>query len=317
MKRNAFTLIELLVVIAIIAVLIALLLPAVQAAREAVRRMQCTNNLKQIGLALHNYENGHGILPIGRTSYPSLWSSLAQILPQLEGGAQYNAINFDVPPLASNAAHPSNVTAVSTVVAAYLCPSDAQGRIVPDFGPTNYVGNAGTGSINGGSFRTDAGPQIPEGVFFDRKAIRLAEISDGLSNTAAFSETIKGTGTTTPGATPQDPRRQFALVTASAIDPTTCASVPQWSGDRGREWSRGSFIMTAYNHFYTPNNARPDCTNSGRAAAVTAPRSFHPGGVGLLFCDGHVQFAKDSIAEPTWRAVSTRAGGEVVSSDSL
>lgn len=317
LRRNAFTLIELLVVIAIIAVLISLLLPAVQSAREAARRAQCTNNLKQIGLAIHNYENSHGIFPVGRTSYPSLWSSLAQILPFIESSTEYSAINFDIPPISSGTANPANLTAVATVVDTYTCPSDSQGKIVPEFGTTNYVGNAGTGSINGGSFRIDAGPFLPEGLFFDRKAIRLAEITDGLSNTVAFAETILGNGKNSTGATAQDLRRQFSLTTAAAITPASCAGTGQWVGDRGREWSRGSFVMAAYNHFYAPNAKEPDCTNTGRAAAITAARSFHPGGVNALYADGHVQFAKDTISLNAWRAVSTRAGGEVLSADSL
>jgi len=199
----------------------------------------------------------------------------------------------------------------------FLCPSDGQGRLVPDFGPTNYVGNAGTGSINGGSFRVDAGSQLPEGIFFDRNAVRLAEISDGLSNTAAFSETIKGSGSTTTGATPQDQQRQFALTASSTITPSSCSGVSQWVSDRCREWARGSFIMAAYNHFHAPNSQQPDCTNTGRAAAITSARSFHVGGINLLFCDGSVRFVKDTVSLETWRALSTRRGGEVISSDAL
>jgi prepilin-type processing-associated H-X9-DG protein len=95
-----------------------------------------------------------------------------------------------------------------------------------------------------------------------------------------------------------------------------CLTPDQWAGDRGREWSRGSFIMASYNHFLTPNNKNADCTDNGRNAAVTGPRSFHAGGVNVLMLDGHVQFFKDSVSLPTFRAVSTSAGGEVLSSDS-
>jgi prepilin-type processing-associated H-X9-DG protein len=95
-----------------------------------------------------------------------------------------------------------------------------------------------------------------------------------------------------------------------------CATPDQWSGDRGREWSRGSFIMASYNHFYTPNSKYPDCTDAGRNAAVIGPRSFHPGGVNVLVLDGHVQFLKDSVSQLTFRAVATIAGGEIISSDS-
>jgi prepilin-type N-terminal cleavage/methylation domain-containing protein/prepilin-type processing-associated H-X9-DG protein len=318
MRHRGFTLIELLVVIAIVAVLIALLLPAVQSAREAARRIQCTNNLKQIGIALHNYETTLGTFPAGRTNYPHLWSSLAQLLPFLEGANQFNAINFALPPLASSLVTPVNSTAVGTFINTYVCPSDVQNRIIPDFGPTNFVGNAGTGTINGGSFRIDAGTNLPEGVFFDQKSVRLVEITDGLSQTAAFSETIKGNGQDTTGSGPQDRKLQIRVIGTSSTptDPTSCNGATQWVGDRGREWVRGSFIMTAYNHFYPPNSREMDCTNPGRAIAITSARSFHPGGVNMLICDGHVQFIKDSITLSTWRSISTRNGAEVLSSDS-
>src|SRR5262249_16509709 len=144
---------------------------------------------------------------------------------------------------------------------------------------------------------------------------RLADMGDGLSRTVAFSETIKGRGPTTTGGSPQDPLRQFAEFTASAAPttPTACLKPDQWTGDRGREWSRGSFIMASYNHFYVPNSPTPDCTNSGRAQAITAARSLHPGGVNSLFCDGHVQYAKNSVNLKVWQALSTRNGNEVIS----
>lgn len=316
-SSRGFTLIELLVVIAIIAVLISLLLPAVQAAREASRRMQCVNNLKQVGIALHNYENSLSIFPPGRTSWPNVWSSLAQLLPQMEGNNQFNALNFDFPPVdltsSGGLTNAPNTTSVSTTVKSFLCPTDPQDRLDPNFGPNNYVANAGTGTLNGGSFKVVAGAPVPDGVFYDTSNVRIATITDGLSNTVAFSETTKGLGLDSASATPQNARSQFVITAAASITPATCATAASWSGDRGREWARGSFILAAYNHFYTPNSRQPDCSNTGRAAAITAPRSFHPGGVNSLFCDGHVQFVKDSVNQVTWWALSTRAGGEVVS----
>ncbi|AGA30820.1 DUF1559 domain-containing protein [Singulisphaera acidiphila] len=320
MRRRGFTLIELLVVIAIIAVLIALLLPAVQAAREAARRLQCVSNLKQIGIALHNYESSKGAFPSGRTNYPNVWSSLSQLLTTMEGTNQYNALNFSFPSVDLTASggltNAPNTSVVSTALKIFLCPSDGVERIIPDFGATNYVACAGTGTTNGGSFKVVSGFPAPDGVLYDTSCIRMADISDGLSNTVAFGETVKGSGRNSSGPLPEDRARQFAefLTSSAPLTPDTCLAPTQWTGDRGREWARGSFVMAAYNHFNTPNSRIPDCTNSGRAAALTAARSLHSGGVNTLFCDGHVQYIKESVNLTSWRAIATRNGGEVVSS---
>ena len=334
-RRRGFTLIELLVVIAIIAVLIALLLPAVQAAREAARRAQCVNNLKQVGLAVHNYESAWTALPAGRYGYPYLWSSLASLLSYIEAANMYNAINFSFPSETGQAPYPANLTVESSVIQVFLCPSDGQQRVAPAvWGATNYVSDSGTGTVNNGNFNIVAGAPRPDGPFYNTSTVRFAQITDGLSNTAGYSETTLGNNVdTAPGSSPPtDPRRQFALfnqsgyftgsLPASAFQlPNTflqaCLAPDQWSGDRGREWSRGSFFMASYNHFYTPNSKYPDCTDAARNAAVAGPRSFHSGGVNVLMLDGHVQFIKDSVNLVTWRALATRANGEVVSADAF
>jgi prepilin-type N-terminal cleavage/methylation domain-containing protein/prepilin-type processing-associated H-X9-DG protein len=320
MPRRGFTLIELLVVIAVVAVLIALLMPAVQKAREAARRIQCNNNLKQIGLALHIYETNRSMFPAGRTNFPHLWSSLAQLLPYVEGSQQFNAINFSFPaiPIANPTPTnliPVNTTATATVIEVFLCPSDPTRRWNVNFGPTNYVGNAGTGTINGGSFRIDVGPQKPEGVFFDVQCVQLRDIVDGTSQTVAFSETTRGGGQNTTGPKPENVRTQFALIGSSATDTTeaSCAAASQWVGDRGSEWARGSFFMAAYNHYYPPNSRIPDCTNPGRAKAIGTARSWHDGGVHVLFCDGHVKFISENVDLTVWRAVATRDKLEPIS----
>jgi prepilin-type processing-associated H-X9-DG protein len=239
----------------------------------------------------------------------------------MEGINQYNALNFNFPSIdltgSGGLTNAPNTSVVSTAVRVFLCPSDGVERPSPDFGATNYVACAGTGSTNGGSFKVVAGAPAPDGVFYDTSNVRIADVVDGLSGTVAFGETVKGGGRNTTGAAAEDPLRQFAEFTSSSSAPlstSACTKPDQWTGDRGREWARGSFVMAAYNHFYAPNSRVPDCTNSGRAAALTATRSMHAGGVNVLFCDGHVQFLKESVNLAAWRALATRGGGEVVSS---
>jgi prepilin-type processing-associated H-X9-DG protein len=241
----------------------------------------------------------------------------------------FNAVNYNFPSETNDAPYPANTTAETASIKVYLCPTDGIDRVTALFGATNYVSCAGTGTLNNGNFNVVAGAPLPDGVFWNTSSIRIADISDGLSGTVAFSETVKGTGQTNL-ATPGDKSRQFALFNTSGyltgslpasafLPPNTfvaaCAKPDVWANDRGREWSRGSFIMASYNNFYTPNSSYPDCTDTGRNAAVVAARSLHPGGVNVLYCDGHVQFAKNSVNLTAWRGLSTRAGNEVISAD--
>jgi prepilin-type processing-associated H-X9-DG protein len=273
--------------------------------------MHCGNNLKQIGLAIQNYETTCRCLPAARTGTPHLWSASAQILPCLEGNTVFNIIDFRKSPL-----DVANAAAVRTVIPTYLCPSDPRPeRIHPDFGGNNYVANAGTGVASSGSFRPEDGPQ--DGVFYDRSAVRWADIRDGLSNTAAYSETTKGSGQDSSGPAPASAGLQYAQGSpAGPLSDSYCAALAFWSGQRGREWARGSFIYATFNHYLPPNSKTSDCL-AGNVFGRIAARSLHRGGVNVVFCDGHVAFVHDGVELATWRALATRNGSEVVSSGTL
>jgi prepilin-type N-terminal cleavage/methylation domain-containing protein/prepilin-type processing-associated H-X9-DG protein len=312
-RRQAFTLIELLVVIAIIAILIALLVPAVQKVREAASRLHCSNNLKQIGLAMHNYEGVYKTFPQGRNQYPKVVSALSRLLPYVEQTSLHQLVNID-----GTLADPQNLIATRTRVPLFICPSDPGGGQVPglvDFG-TNYVACNGAGA----TFDAVGNPlvyhKIPDGNgIFAQIPTRIAAITDGTSNTAAFCESTLGTGTPPPNGTlPIDPRLVI-LEVSGGNDPTPadCAGMKgNWVASRGGQWINGHFGNTLYNHFYTPNLASTwDCGNASHNKALTSARSWHVGGVNLLLADGSVRFVADSVALPTWRALATRSAGEI------
>jgi prepilin-type N-terminal cleavage/methylation domain-containing protein/prepilin-type processing-associated H-X9-DG protein len=358
----AFTLIELLVVIAIIAVLIALLLPAVQAAREAARRAQCTNNLKQIGLALHNYESGNTAFPPGGEStnftnpsgVPSSqfvdggWSTLARILPYMEGGNSFNALNFNLAEY--NDAFGANYTGASQVVAVFLCPSSTR---MPDGGRDGVDPNDPFSANNGGYGYNDYGPTVytdisPIGVgglgatpatpyrdkttrangLLKQGKTRIAEVTDGTSNTIAFAEDagrdprylspyIEGywDGVTTRAAA-------MALININDPGPTGGYG-PYRRYWRWAEPDEGYGVSGVPNNKFRPDNEGIDWppigskyvaqgNNAGNNDEIA---SFHAGGAMLLFGDGHVAFIKDSVSPITLRALVTPNGGEVISSD--
>ncbi len=346
-RRRGFTLIELLVVIAIIAVLIALLLPAVQAAREAARRSQCTNNLKQIGIALHNYHSALNCFPVGflypmnytppttgdLAGTPALhyrWSVLAQLTPYMEQSAVYNALNMSWPIAAgppSWSTFPANTTIMGTAISFFLCPSDGQqppGSLPGGAGPsgaTSYHFCTGDG-INSG----DAGQYNPaDGAFVLGPPQTLATIVDGSSGTVAASEQLLGTaagGATSSTSQPRDVRRGRAITAAalpsSPLSAGSCTSPSSWGLDKGNGWWDGDYRSTLYNHYMTPNSKLFDCWGSiPHNPAWKTARSNHSGGVNVLFCDGHVQFIKDSVNPQTWAGLATRNGSEVLSADAF
>jgi prepilin-type N-terminal cleavage/methylation domain-containing protein/prepilin-type processing-associated H-X9-DG protein len=332
-RRSAFTLIELLVVIAIIAVLIGLLLPAVQKVREAAARIKCANNLKQLGLALHNYEGANGRLPSlypgaapGSTTfnYKYTWSVLAQLNPYLEQTAIYNSMDLTQPMYtAANLITPQNQFAVVQKVSIFLCPSDRGMPVssaygVTDMGPTNYVACHGSG-VSGGGYGSPIGA---DGVFPAVTGVKITDISDGTANTTAMSESILGDGAE---ASPTQPGGQTVAYKYTGFSGTlpsnaTCSGSPTlWNGynRRGFMWASGEARCVSYNHYYTPNSLNYDCiandpTMTYISVGYRAARSRHAGGVNLLLADGSVQFIRDSVDPTNWRSLSTRAGGEVV-----
>jgi prepilin-type N-terminal cleavage/methylation domain-containing protein/prepilin-type processing-associated H-X9-DG protein len=331
--RVGFTLIELLVVIAIIAVLIGLLLPAVQMAREAARRAQCSNNLKQIALAAHNYLNVHEALPQGmpfrRAEFdPVLWFGYIQgslfipLMPHLEQQPLFNAVNFDVDFWSA-----SNFSIHTTGVGTLWCPSDpvvSLPKTLPDGSMadpgaitmyyTSYAGNTGTWML---WFQQDFPPQrYMNGLFYLKSAVKLASITDGTSQTLLFGERAHG-----------------LLDSSSAL---------WWHW-----WTSGSYGDTMFCTLFPMNPFRRTAqipNDQRKSAYISGASSFHPGGCNFAFADASVHFLKDSIdtwpydqttglprgvtfdpagpykLEPwvrfgVYQALSTRNGGEVVSVD--
>jgi prepilin-type N-terminal cleavage/methylation domain-containing protein/prepilin-type processing-associated H-X9-DG protein len=322
-SRPGFTLIELLVVIAIIAVLIALLLPAVQAAREAARRIQCTNNLKQLGLAMHNYHQSGGSLPIGRMglgyTYPNsnnpnrrTWS--LSILPQLEQGAAYQSMNFSFSFYES-----ANHTAVTAQVSTFHCPSDPNAGVLEQNGGassryhSNYMvnwGNTHFAQDKPTSYANYPNPFVgPNGdtvpfmgaPFTSNESKDFSSFLDGTSNTLLMSEVVVGLDQS--AASGWDIRGDFFN------DDRGCAMFMTYTAPNSM--TPDNIYTTECNYPYQTN---PPCIKT-TAPTFAASRSFHPGGVNSLLGDGSVRYFKNTVSLPVWRALSTLAGNEVVSSD--
>lgn len=382
-RLNGFTLVELLVVIAIIGVLVGLLLPAIQAARESARRTQCVNNLKQMGLAAANYESANGRFPPGRlepdwvlpTGRPRLghteysnsppghkvgnFSVHIWILPYMEANNVYQLIDFSVGQnkrmLNNGVPINAHYDAYATAQGLFICPSDPSPELI--ISENSYRSNFGGSTPFAGTSQGVSDPTVisldgfeagGNGAFsYGAQGLRAGEYTDGLSNTAFFSERLMGTG----GTGGSDIPNQTTIVTfeSNRTRDVTELSIPemfefcnnfnrqtQGSGFDffgagrwlpGDDWSNGwpfaGYDASQYNHVAPPNWSGTDCGSFSSIPdapdehAIIAPRSEHPGVVVVVFGDGHTATISDDIDLVAWRALGTRNGEEVTSSSDL
>jgi prepilin-type N-terminal cleavage/methylation domain-containing protein len=325
--RHGFTLVELLVVIAIIGVLVSLLLPAVQAAREAARRSSCTNNLKQVGLGLLNFESAQGCLPGGMSAPPisgtdpGPFSPLAQLLPYYEQASLRSLIDFDL----YLYEQPNDANLRGAKLAIFLCPSDPQQGQSTDFGWTNYHANAGSWvRINGwdGLF----GPPVPEAGKDALPPLKLSQVTDGLSNTVAFAEVPNGLEPEPAPPVGGNPRHDcfefgpmptgnYAAVRNAFLQKdwssaSVSFSATYWPNGwrfRGYPWFEGSMWRTWYNHLLPPNSVcwRPEAGHNF-SDMVSPAGSDHTDITVIAMADGSVQIIADGVDADVWLEMGTR-----------
>lgn len=310
--------VELLVVIAIIGVLVGLLLPAVQSAREAARRMQCGNNLKQLGLAMHNYVGTHRNFPTLATDSLYLFSAHAQVLPFIEQANLSNLINFREPlmlgPAFNPTLNPVHRGIQDRLIPTFMCPSDGGDPLDitngVSFAGTNYLVNTGSGAGMNycENVRTD-------GLFWGGSRVSFGDITDGSSNTVLMAEGLFGGRNSLPTATLVDARRQMKSVGGGAVCSATAEVLSarpasSFRGTRNGAWVRSTAFHTTVNAFYVPNSREPDVSFHGQV--LSSSRSMHPGGTQITRADGSVHFVGQSVDLILWRALFTRGNGEVL-----
>jgi type II secretory pathway pseudopilin PulG len=297
--RRGFTLFQLLVVIAFLGILLALLLPAVAKVRAAAARMQSANNLKQIAIAVHNYESVYGVFPPGNDA--NNFSAAAKLLPFIEQDNLYKNIDFKKP-----SDDKANATVRQTIIKTFLNPQDPLMSVSMDSGATNYLFNAGCKSPLADN----------DGVFYQDSKVKITDITDGTSNTMLAGETLKGDG----GVRAMDVRRQHVLLKKEALKGLKAeAGVKEWKADkmiaanRCASWMDGRFLQGTYTATRMINDDKPD-VDCGGAGGLSGLRTLQQG-VYMALCDGSVRFVNVKVSLKTLQAVATRAGGEVLGSD--
>ncbi len=353
-RNRGFTLVELLVVIAIIGILVGLLLPAVQAAREAARRMQCSNNLKQLGLALHNYHTNFKTLPPspvagttenvgGRYNQNWLaWSGLAMLLPQMEQGNVYNLADWGWRWDQNRNGNVNNTEVTRVRIPGYVCPSDpgANATYTANMSPTSYCFSTGPAS------HWSIGAQ-QVGVVTLRRGAKMRDFIDGTSNTIVMSELRIGLnrGRWQAGVLPRDP--SYRVVTGQRLQRSNNAAGRRWtnsqahidlinnyynnclsmydagsgwngaSDEQGRFWAAGRVFWGPWMTTLIGPNAGPACDNDNSVTdmSVKEASSYHTGGVNLLLGDGSVKFTTENVDQAIWIAAGSTNGGESISGD--
>ena len=333
--RRAFTLIEQLVVIGIIGILVALLIPAIQAAREVAKRAGCQNNLRQLGLSLGNYQSAFNVYPFGvgadgDTAIASVsspdnrrYSMHSQILPFLDQASLFNQINFVIPPFyPDTSGNPNyltgegpNETVACVQLSTFICPSDFERMPSSPWGRVNYR------SCSGSSWAARAG----DGMFGQSSRTQPGDVGDGVSNTAAMSERVRGhddyefTDMASDFIREGGPWTEVAFrAWCDQVDDQAAAALPKKpsNANSGLTWLEGVMSWTRYNHALPPG--RKSCINglTWNGVVMTA-NSRHSGMVNLLFGDGSVRQVKYTVDPNIWRAIGTISGGEAVSADSF
>jgi type II secretory pathway pseudopilin PulG len=299
-RRPAFTLIQLLLVLVLLLLLFALLMPLIAKARQEAERVRKLNNLKQLALGCHNYNDTNGFLPAGNDD--KNYSATAKLLPFIEQDQVFKAID-----MTKAMDDPANAATRSIIIKTLISPLDAQTKPNKDYGPTNYLFCAGS----------KASLKDNDGVFYLNSKVKIpGDIPDGTSNTLFIGETLKGDG----GTKATDVKRQYVKLKADAMKELKDDAGEQdfkdgknIAGDRCASWMDGRFLQGTFTGTRLPNDARPDvdCGGAGGLSALRSPYDT----VGVAMGDGSARIIKTKVSKETWKALSTRNGGEAITED--